>query len=68
MKQELRLENRITKLEVTVAEMGKDVKEIKDNHLVHLHNRIEAGGKIVVGILVALIINLIGVVISIALR
>ena len=63
--QQLKLENRITKLETAFINMHQDILDIKNNELVHLHNRLEAGGKIVVGILVGLIMNLVGVIISI---
>lgn len=62
--QQIKLENRITKLEVSLQEVKADLLEIRDNHLKHLARRIDSGSKVVIGILVGLIMNLIGVVLT----
>ena len=66
--QQIKLENRLTRLEESLANMHTDILSIKDNHLTSIYSKLETSRNLTVGLLVGLVMNLIGVMVAIVLK
>ena len=58
------IEKRLTSLEVLMTDTREDVKDIKDNHLPTIYNKIDAQKSWLIGVLILIIMTLIGTIVN----
>jgi len=61
----INIHERLAALEVEIRNCKIGIDDIKDNHLISIYNKLDAQKNWLIGVLTAVVITLIGVVISI---
>lgn len=68
MRQDIKIEGRLSKLETAMVDIRADISDLKTNHIFHIYEKLESSKNLTIGLLVGLIANLIGVVLSMFLK